>query len=82
MTTKKGTLGAALTDTTGVSPITPGKLAKDAIADALLALPGALIAANIVNVPTDEKTAMTAAVVIIGVVIKALYRAALRWATT
>ncbi len=77
----KATVGNALTDGTGVSPLTLAKLVKDAVADFLLALPAALIVAGVTDVPQDTKTAMVAGFAVIGVAVKALYRVALRWAT-
>ncbi len=80
--TTKATIGNALTDGTGVSPLTLPKFVKDAVADFLLALPAALIVAGVTDVPQDTKGAMVAGFAIIGVAVKALYRAALRWSTT
>ena len=82
MTDQKAVVGNALTDGTGVSPLTLPKLVKDAVADFLLALPAALLAVNITAIPQDEKTAMVAVIAIGGVAVKAIYRAALRWATS
>lgn len=82
MTINKPTIGSTLTDGTGVSPITLLKLIKDALADFLLALPGALIVAGVTDVPQDTKALMVATFAVIGVAVKALYRVALRWSTT
>lgn len=78
----KPTIAGALTDGTGVSPLTVPKMVKDAVADFLLALPAALLAANITDIPQDSKGLMVAVVAVGGVLVKAVYRAALRWATT
>ena len=74
--------GQALTDGTGVSPLTWRKLAKDFVADALITAAAALATANIVSVPTDERGWLVAATAIGTALLKATYRAALRWATT
>ncbi len=74
--------GQALTDGTGVSPLTWRKLAKDFIADALITAAAALAMANIASVPTDEQGWLVATTAIGTAVLKAAYRAALRWATT
>lgn len=78
---QKGAVGR-LTDGTGVSPLTANKLIKDAAADFLLALPAALIAVGITGVPQDTQTGLVAIIAIVGVLVRAAYRAALRWATT
>lgn len=75
-------IGQALTDGTGVSPITWPKLLKDFVADFLLSVPAALLAAGIVDVPTDQKGVMVAVIAVGGALVKAAYRAALRWATS
>jgi hypothetical protein len=80
--TTKANIGAALTDGTGVSPLTGAKFLKDAVADFLLSLPAALIVAGVTDVPQDTKGLMIAGFAVIGVLVKAGYRAALRWATS
>lgn len=71
-----------LTDGTGVSPLTWQKIIKDAIADALLSIPAALLVIGVTSIPQSEATLVAATFAIGTVVIKAAYRAALRWATT
>lgn len=75
-------LGATLTDGTGISPLTGSKFLKDAVLDFLLALPAALLVAGVTDLPQDEKGFMVAGFAIVGVAVKAAYRAALRWANT
>lgn len=70
----------ALTDDTGISKLTAKKIVKDAVTDFLLSLPAALIIAGISDVPQDSKTFMVAGFATIGVAVKVVYRAALRWA--
>jgi hypothetical protein len=74
--------GQALTDGTGVSPLSWRKLIKDFIADALITAAAALATASIAGVPTDEQGWLVAATAIGTAILKAAYRAALRWATT
>ena len=75
-------VGNALTDGTGVSNLTVSKLVKDFVADALMGIPPALLAAGVVGVPQDQVALMAAVVAIGGAVVGALYRGALKWATS
>ena len=75
-------ISGALTDGTGVSPLTAPKFIKDFVADVLLSGAAALAAAQIVDVGGAIQTPQVAAFAVAGAVIRALYRAALRWATT
>ena len=75
-------VGAVLTDGTGVSAITGSKVLKDFVADVLLSGAAALVAAQIVDVGSAIQTPEVAAFALAGAVIRALYRAVLRWATT
>jgi selenophosphate synthase len=81
ITTATGVTGA-LTDGTGVSPITTTKFVKDFIADVLLSGAAALAAAQILDVGSAIQTPEVAAFALVGAVIRAAYRAALRWSTT
>lgn len=73
---------SALTDGTGVSALTITKLAKDFIADVLLSGAAALAAAQIVDVGSAIDQPQVAAFAVVGAVVRAAYRAILRWATT
>lgn len=73
---------AILTDGTGISSFTASKLVKDFIADVLLSGAAALAAAQIVDVGGAIATPQVAAFAVAGAVIRAAYRAVLRWATT
>lgn len=75
-------VAGTLTDGTGVSPITPTKFVKDFVADVLLSGAAALAAAQIVDVGSAIQTPEVAAFALAGAVIRAGYRALLRWATS
>ncbi len=68
-----------LTDGTGVSSLTVPKVIKDLIADALLGVAAGLATANIVALPQDKATAITAGWVIANAVVHSLYRFILKW---
>lgn len=72
----------ALTDGTGISQFTASKFIKDFVADVLLSGAAALVAVQIVDVGSAVATPQVAAFAILGAVIRAGYRAALRWATS
>lgn len=78
------TTGAAgaLTDGTGVSALTATKLLKDFVADVLLSGAAALAAAQIIDVGSAVQAPEVAAFAVTGAVIRAAYRALLRWATS
>jgi phosphate/sulfate permease len=79
---EQGTVVGALTDGTGVSPMTAPKFIKDFVADVLLSGAAALAAAQVMDVGSAIQTPEVATFALIGAVIRAGYRAALRWATT
>lgn len=81
MADQTGAVGT-LTDGTGVSKITTTKFVKDFVADVLLSGAAALAAAQIVDVGSAIQTPEVAAFAVAGAVIRAAYRAVLRWATT
>jgi hypothetical protein len=75
-------IGATLTDGTGVSSFTASKVVKDFVADVLLSGAAALAASQIVDLGSAIATPQVAAFAVAGAVIRALYRAVLKWATT
>lgn len=75
-------VSGALTDGTGVSPLTPQKLFKDFVADVLLSGAAALAAAQIIDVGSAVQAPEVATFALIGAVIRAAYRTVLRWAQT
>jgi hypothetical protein len=79
---QQGAVVAALTDGTGISPFNWTKFIKDFVADVLLSGAAALVAVQIVDVGSALATPQVAAFALAGAVIRAGYRAALRWATT
>jgi len=58
------------------------KFVKDSVADVLLSGAAALVAVGIVDVGSALATPDVVAFALAGAVIRAAYRAALRWATT
>lgn len=74
--------GGFLTDGTGVSAITGSKLLKDLVADILLSAAAALIAIQVTDVGAAVAQPQIVAFALLGAGIRALYRAALRWATS
>lgn len=73
---------SALTDGTGISALTVSKFVKDFVADVLLSGAAALAAAQIIDVGSAVQTPDVVAFALAGAVIRAAYRAILRWATT
>ncbi len=73
---------SVLTDGTGVSAITPTKFVKDFIADVLLSGAAALAAVQITDVGGAIDQQQVVVFALTGAIIRAAYRAALRWATT
>lgn len=71
-----------LTDGTGISAITGSKFVKDFVADVLLSGAAALVAVQVVDVGSAVAAPQVAAFALLGAIIRAGYRAALRWATT
>lgn len=78
----QGTVVGVLTDGTGVSPFNWTKFIKDFIADVLLSGAAALVAVQVVDVGSALAQPQVAGFAIAGAVIRAAYRAILRWATT
>lgn len=79
------TAGQALTDGTGVSPLTFTKYVKDFIADFLMTAAAAVTTiplASAFGVPTTDAEFQIVAVAVLGALIRAGYRTVLRWATT
>lgn len=76
-----GAVGA-LTDGTGVSPLTFQKFVKDFVADFLLSAAAALTTVQIMDLGGAIQAPETAAFAIAGAAIRAGYRIVLRWATT
>ena len=72
----------ALTDGTGISKITATKFIKDFIADVLLSGAAALVAVQVVDVGGAIAQPQVVAFALAGAIIRAGYRAALRWAMT
>lgn len=75
-------ISGALTDGTGIGTFTTSKVFKDFVVDLLLSGAVALGAVGIVGIPTDKAQASVAAMAIGGAVIRAVYRAVLKWAQT
>lgn len=71
-----------LTDGTGVSAMTATKFVKDFVADVLLSGAAALGAAQILDFGSAVAAPTVVSFALAGAVIRAAYRAALRWATT
>jgi len=78
----QGTVVSLLTDGTGVSPFNWTKFLKDFIADVLLSAAAALVAVQIISVDAAVAAPQVAAFAVLGAVVRAGYRAVLRWATT
>jgi len=76
---------SVLTDGTGVSPINATKLVKDFVADFLLTLAAGLGAGaglELLDIGGVIATPDLAVVAVVGALVRAGYRALLRWATT
>jgi len=73
---------STLTDGTGISAITTSKFIKDFVADVLLSGAAALGAAQIVDFGSAVQAPTVAAFALVGAVVRAGYRAILRWATS
>jgi hypothetical protein len=78
----QGKVVSALTDGTGISPFNWVKFVKDFIADVLLSGAAALVAVGMLSVDAAVAAPQVAFYAILGAVIRAAYRAVLRWATT
>jgi len=79
---EQGAIVGALTDGTGISSFTITKTIKDFVADVLLSGAAALVAVQVVDVGSALAQPQIAAFAVAGAVIRAAYRAVLRWATT
>jgi hypothetical protein len=75
-------VGSVLTDGTGVSRFTGSKVLKDFVADALLSGAAALAAVQIIDVGAAVQSPTIVTFALAGAVIRSVYRAVLRWATT
>ena len=73
---------STLTDGTGISAQNWQKLLKDFVADVLLSGAAALAAAQIVDLGSAIQQKEVVAFALAGAVIRAAYRAVLRWATS
>jgi hypothetical protein len=73
---------STLTDGTGVSKIDATKLVKDFVADALLSGAAALTGLQVLDFGAAVDQPKVVAFALAGAVIRALYRATLRWATS
>lgn len=78
----QGKVVSALTDGTGVSPFNVAKFIKDFVADVLLSGAAALVAVGVLSVDVAVAQPQIVAYALTGAVIRAAYRAILRWATT
>lgn len=76
------TTGAALTDGTGVSRLTGSKVLKDLVADFLLTASAALVAVNVIGVDQAIASPTVVGTAVGGALIRVVYRALLKWATT
>jgi len=79
---EQGTAVGFLTDGTGVSPFNWQKFLKDFVADVLLSGAAALVAVGVLSVDVAVAQPQVVAFALIGAVVRAGYRAILRWATT
>lgn len=75
-------IGSVLTDGTGVSSLTASKFVKDFVADVLLSGAAALAAVQIISVDQAVAQPTVVAFAVAGAVIRSVYRAVLKWATT
>jgi hypothetical protein len=82
MTFQTNPVVSGLTDGTGISKITASKALKDFVADFLMSAAAAVVAAQVVDVGTAIAAPQVVAFAVAGALIRALYRAVLRWATT
>jgi hypothetical protein len=82
MAAEQGRVVGLLTDGTGVSPFNWVKFGKDFVADVLLSGAAALVAVGMLSVDAAVAAPQVAFYAVLGAVIRAAYRAVLRWATT
>lgn len=74
------TFANTMTSGNPVSALTPRKLLKDFVADALISLPASLVLAGVSALPTSSAGLIVAINAIFIPVAGAAYRALLRWA--
>lgn len=79
---EQGAAVGVLTDGTGISPFTRRKFVKDFVADVLLSGAAALVAIQVVDVGAAVAQPQVVVFALLGAVIRAGYRAILRWSTT
>jgi HJR/Mrr/RecB family endonuclease len=79
---QEGSVVRTLTDGTGISQFTLTKFVKDFVADVLLSGAAALVAVQVVDVSSAVAQPQIVTFALLGAVVRAGYRAALRWATT
>jgi len=81
---KVGTTGlvSTLTDGTGISAFTASKAVKDFVADVLLSGAAALAAVQVLDFGAAIDQPQIVAFALAGALIRAAYRAVLRWATS
>lgn len=75
-------VGSILSDGTGVSQLSGSKVLKDFVADVMLSAAAALVAVQITTVGDAVTAPQVAVFAVLGAVIRAAYRAVLRWATS
>jgi hypothetical protein len=75
-------VSGSLTDGSGIGTFTVPKIIKDAIVDALLSFPGALLAVNITGLEAALTAPLIVAVAVGDVLIRVAYRTILKWAQT
>jgi hypothetical protein len=76
------TAAAGLTDGTGVSRLTGSKVLKDLVADFLLTGAAALVSVQVMDLGGAIAAPQVAGLAVAGALIRTLYRAVLRWATS
>ena len=81
MTTKQ-TVGSFLTNGAPMVPLTMVKFIKDFVADALITAAASLSVAQVMDLGGALQAPEVAGIAVGTAVIKAAYRAVLRWATT
>ena len=74
--------GNVLTDGTGISRLTTSKVVKDLVADFLLTASAALLAVNVMSVDAAVAQPTVVATAVGGALIRVVYRAVLKWATS
>ena len=82
MTGPAASTGNVLTDGTGISRFTSSKVIKDLVADFLLTASAALIAVNVTDLGGAIAQSTVVYTAVGGALIRVLYRAVLKWATS